>query len=36
MEAPFDMNGEKGTAVMMQRDNMIIELYQLPKRNWKK
>ena len=32
METPFDMNGEKGTAVMMQRDNMIIELYQLPEK----
>ena len=32
MKAPFDMNGEKGTAVMMQRDNMIIELYQLPEK----
>ena len=30
MERPFDHNGEKGTCVMMQRDNMILELYQFP------
>jgi catechol 2,3-dioxygenase-like lactoylglutathione lyase family enzyme len=30
MEAPFDYNGEAGTCIMMQRDNMIIELYQFP------
>jgi catechol 2,3-dioxygenase-like lactoylglutathione lyase family enzyme len=30
MEAPFTDNGGKGTCVMMQRGNMIMELYQLP------
>ena len=30
MQAPFDHDGDKGTCVMMQRDNMIIELYQFP------
>src|SRR4051794_39027526 len=30
MEAPFDYNSEAGTCIMMQRDNMIIELYQFP------
>src|SRR5436305_14906514 len=30
MEAPFDYNGDSGTCVMMQRDNMILELYQFP------
>jgi catechol 2,3-dioxygenase-like lactoylglutathione lyase family enzyme len=30
MEAPFKHEGEKGTCVMMQRGNMIMELYQLP------
>jgi len=30
MEAPFDYHGETGTCIMMQRDNMIIELYQFP------
>jgi catechol 2,3-dioxygenase-like lactoylglutathione lyase family enzyme len=30
MEAPFDHHGETGTCIMMQRDNMIIELYQFP------
>jgi catechol 2,3-dioxygenase-like lactoylglutathione lyase family enzyme len=30
MEAPFNDNGGTGTCVMMQRDNMIMELYQLP------
>jgi catechol 2,3-dioxygenase-like lactoylglutathione lyase family enzyme len=30
MEAGFDEKGERGTCVMMQRGNMIIELYQLP------
>lgn len=30
MEAPFKHGGEKGTCVMMQRGNMIMELYQLP------
>src|SRR5882757_2640457 len=30
MEAPFMDHGESGTCVMMQRDNMIMELYQLP------
>ena len=30
MEAPFKHGEEKGTCVMMQRGNMIMELYQLP------
>jgi catechol 2,3-dioxygenase-like lactoylglutathione lyase family enzyme len=30
MEAPFKHAEEKGTCVMMQRGNMIMELYQLP------
>ncbi|HMG10553.1 MAG TPA: VOC family protein [Mucilaginibacter sp.] len=30
MEAPFKHGQEKGTCVMMQRGNMIMELYQLP------
>jgi catechol 2,3-dioxygenase-like lactoylglutathione lyase family enzyme len=30
MEAQFNDNGGTGTCVMMQRDNMIMELYQLP------
>jgi lactoylglutathione lyase len=30
MEAPFKHDDEKGTCVMMQRGNMIMELYQLP------
>ena len=30
MQARFDEKGEAGTCVMMQRDHMIIELYQLP------
>lgn len=30
MEAPFTHNGAQGTCIMMKRDEMIIELYQLP------
>jgi lactoylglutathione lyase len=30
MEKPFDHNGEQGTCVMMKRNEMIIELYQMP------
>ena len=30
MEATFQMHGEPGTAIMMKRDAIIIELYQLP------
>ena len=30
MEAPFKDKGGTGTCVMMQRGNMIMELYQLP------
>ncbi|HTN06040.1 VOC family protein [Agriterribacter sp.] len=30
MQAAFMHNGNSGTCVMMKRDNMIIELYQLP------
>jgi lactoylglutathione lyase len=30
MEAPFTDNGGTGTCVMMQRDRILMELYQLP------
>ncbi|WP_121808704.1 VOC family protein [Mucilaginibacter kameinonensis] len=30
MQAPFTDNGGTGTCIMMQRGNMIMELYQLP------
>lgn len=30
MEAPFQLHGEPGTAIMMKRDAIIIELYQMP------
>jgi catechol 2,3-dioxygenase-like lactoylglutathione lyase family enzyme len=30
MEAPFDYDGDPGTCIMMQLNNMIIELYQFP------
>ncbi|MCC8424775.1 VOC family protein [Mucilaginibacter sp. UR6-11] len=30
MEKQFDHNGEQGICMMMKRDAMIIELYQLP------
>lgn len=30
MQAPFTDNGGTGTCVMMQRGNMVMELYQLP------
>lgn len=30
MEAPFELHGEPGTAVMMKRNDIIIELYQMP------
>ena len=30
MEAPFQLNGEPGTCIMMQRGEMLIEIYQLP------
>jgi lactoylglutathione lyase len=30
MQAPFTDNDGTGTCVMMQRGNMIMELYQLP------
>jgi catechol 2,3-dioxygenase-like lactoylglutathione lyase family enzyme len=30
MEKHFDHNGEQGTCIMMKRDDMIIELYQMP------
>jgi catechol 2,3-dioxygenase-like lactoylglutathione lyase family enzyme len=30
MQAAFNEKGEPGTCVMMQRGNMIMELYQLP------
>jgi lactoylglutathione lyase len=30
MEAPFDYKQNTGTCIMMQRANMVIELYQFP------
>ena len=30
MQSPFLNNGETGTCIMMQRDAMIIEIYQMP------
>jgi catechol 2,3-dioxygenase-like lactoylglutathione lyase family enzyme len=30
MGTTFDFNGEKGSVAMMQRDDMIIEIYQMP------
>ncbi len=30
MEAPFQLNGETGICIMMQRDEMMMELYQMP------
>ena len=30
MQASFDHENKQGTCIMMQRDNMIIELYQFP------
>lgn len=30
MKAPFTIDGETGTCIMMKRDGMVIELYQLP------
>ncbi len=30
MQAAFTMEGKKGTCIMMQREDMTIELYQLP------
>jgi len=30
MTSSFDYNGGKGTASMMKRDEMIIEIYQMP------
>lgn len=30
MQAPFKINEEPGTCIMMQNDTVIIELYQLP------
>lgn len=32
MEAPFMHNGDTGTAVMMKRDAIIMELYQMPEK----
>ncbi len=32
MEAPFLHNNEPGTAIMMKRGDMIIELYQMPEK----
>ena len=30
MQAPFVIDGETGTCIMMKRDSIVIELYQLP------
>ncbi len=30
MEATFEQHGDPGTCIMMQRDKILIELYQLP------
>ena len=30
MQSPFTFNGETGTCIMMQREEMIIEIYQMP------
>jgi catechol 2,3-dioxygenase-like lactoylglutathione lyase family enzyme len=30
MQAPFTMDGETGTCIMMKRDSAVIELYQMP------
>jgi catechol 2,3-dioxygenase-like lactoylglutathione lyase family enzyme len=30
IEKPFNHNGEQGTCVMMKRNEMIVELYQMP------
>jgi len=30
MEAPFNYKESTGTCIMMQRDNMVLELYQFP------
>jgi len=35
MKSQFDEEGEKGTCVMMQNGEIIIELYQLPERKIK-
>jgi catechol 2,3-dioxygenase-like lactoylglutathione lyase family enzyme len=32
MEAGFAFNGDKGSVIMMQRDSMIMELYQMPEK----
>jgi catechol 2,3-dioxygenase-like lactoylglutathione lyase family enzyme len=32
MEAPFQHEGGDGTCIMMQRDDMIVELYQMPEK----
>lgn len=32
MQATFDYESDQGTCVMMQRDNMIIELYEFPEK----
>ncbi|HEX5167813.1 MAG TPA: VOC family protein [Cyclobacteriaceae bacterium] len=30
MTAPFEIDGEKGQCSMMQRNNFVLELYQMP------
>ncbi len=30
MQSPFTFNGGTGTCIMMQREEMIIEIYQMP------
>jgi catechol 2,3-dioxygenase-like lactoylglutathione lyase family enzyme len=32
MKAPFEIDGESGTCIMMKRDRIVFELYQLPPR----
>ena len=33
MEADFESDGEKGLAVMVEKDGVIIELYQMPEKD---
>ena len=32
MESAFDLNGDKGAVAMMQQEEMIIEIYQMPEK----
>jgi lactoylglutathione lyase len=36
MAATFDYNNDKGNVVMMKLNDIIVELYQMPQKNWKK